>query len=204
MMNLQKISRFGAAAMLVASMGACSSTGGLGSILGSVLGGMGGGGGGGSQVSGTVQNVDTRNQQVVIAQSNGQQVALSFDNSTNVVFNNQNYQITSLQRGDQVTARVQQLQNGGYYTDLIQVDRSASGSGGLGTQSSFEGSVRQVNVQSGWFIMDTNNSGRLTVTMPYNARSNDVTRFQNLRVGDYVRIYGTMVNTGQVQLTQFY
>ncbi len=203
-MNLQKISRFGAAAMLVASMGACSSTGGLGSILGSVLGGMGGGGGGGSQVSGTVQNVDTRNQQVVIAQSNGQQVALSFDNSTNVVFNNQNYQITSLQRGDQVTARVQQLQNGGYYTDLIQVDRSASGSGGLGTQSSFEGSVRQVNVQSGWFIMDTNNSGRLTVTMPYNARSNDVTRFQNLRVGDYVRIYGTMVNTGQVQLTQFY
>ncbi len=203
-MNIRKISRFGATALFVASMGACSSTGGLGSILGSVLGGVGGGGGGGSQVSGTVQNVDTRNQQVVIAQSNGQQVALSFDNSTNVVFNNQNYQITSLERGDQVTARVQQLQNGGYYTDLIQVDRSASGNGGLGTQSSFEGTVRQVNVQSGWFIMDTRNSGRITVTMPYNARSNDVTRFQNLRVGDYARIYGTQVNSGQVQLTQFY
>jgi exosome complex RNA-binding protein Csl4 len=201
-MNLQKISRLGATAVLVATMGACSSTGGLGSILGGVLGGLGGGTG--NQVSGSVQNVDTRNQQVIIAQTNGQQVALSYDNSTNVVFNNQNYQVTSLERGDQVTARVQQLQNGGYYTDLIQVDQSVSGNGGLGAQSSFEGTVRQVNVQSGWFTMDTNNSGRITVTVPYNARSGDVSRFQNLRVGDYARIYGTVINTGQVQLTQFY
>jgi exosome complex RNA-binding protein Csl4 len=201
-MNLQKISRLGATAVLVATMGACSSTGGLGSILGGVLGGLGGGTG--NQVSGSVQNVDTRNQQVIIAQTNGQQVALSYDNSTNVVFNNQNYQVTSLERGDHVTARVQQLQNGGYYTDLIQVDQSVSGNGGLGAQSSFEGTVRQVNVQSGWFTMDTNNSGRITVTVPYNARSGDVSRFQNLRVGDYARIYGTVINTGQVQLTQFY
>ena len=201
-MNFQRLSRIGATAMLAATMGACAGTGGLGSILGGVLGGLGGGGS--NQVSGTVQSVDTRNLQVIVAQSNGQQIALSYDNSTNVVYNNQNYQITSLERGDQVTARVQQTQNGGYYTDLIQVDRSVSGNGGLGTQSSFEGTVRQVNVQSGWFVMDTNNSGRITVTIPYNARSNDVSKFQNLRVGDYARIYGTVVNTGQVQLTQFY
>lgn len=202
-MNFQKISRLGATAVLAATMGACAGTGGLGSILGGVLGGLGGGNG--NQVSGQVQSVDTRNQQVVVAQSNGQAVALSYDNATNVVFNNTNYPVTSLERGDQVTARVQQLQNGGYYTDLIQVNQSASGStGGLGNQQSFEGTVRQVNVQSGWFIMDTRSSGRVTVTMPYNARSNDVTRFQSLRVGDYARLYGTVVNTGQVQLTQFY
>jgi hypothetical protein len=200
-MNLQRISRLGATAVLVATMGACSSTGGLGSILGGVLGGLGGGT---NQISGTVQNVDTRNLQVVLTQSNGQQVALSYDNSTNVVFNNQNYSVTSLERGDQVTARVQQLQNGGYYTDLIQVDQSVSGTGGMGNQTAFEGTVRQVNVQGGWFTMDTNNAGRITVTVPYNARSSDVTRFQNLRIGDYVRIYGTLINTGQVQLSQFY
>ena len=201
-MNFQRLSRIGATAMLAATMGACAGTGGLGSILGGVLGGLGGGGQ--NQVSGTVQTVDTRNLQVIVSQSNGQQIALSYDNSTNVVFNNQNYQVTSLERGDQVTARVTQTQNGGYYTDLIQVDQSVSGNGGLGAQSSFEGTVRQVNVQSGWFIMDTNNSGRITVTVPYNARSTDVTRFQNLRVGDYARIYGSVINTGQVQLTQFY
>lgn len=198
-MNLNKLSRFGSSALLAASLAACSSTGGLGSILGGILGG-----GTGNQIIGSVQFVDTRNQQVTVTQSNGQQVALSYDNSTSVVFNNQNYPITSLERGDQVTARVQQLQNGGYYTDLIQVNQSVSGTGGLGNQTSFEGTVRQVNVQSGWFTMDTNNSGRITVTIPYNARANDVTRFQSLRIGDYVRLYGSVVSSGQVQLAQFY
>jgi hypothetical protein len=201
-MNLTKLSRLGSSALLAASLAACSSTGGLGSILGGVLGGLGGGTG--NQVQGSVQTVDTRNLQVVITQSNGQQIALSYDNATNVVFNNQNYPITSLERGDQVTARVQQLQNGSYYTDLIQVDQSVSGTGGLGSSVSFEGTVRQVNVQSGWFTMDTNNSGRITVSIPYNTRANDVTRFQNLRVGDYVRLYGSVVSSGQVQLVQFY
>jgi hypothetical protein len=202
MINLNRMSRLGATAMLAASLAACSSAGGLGGILGGVLGGLGGGNN--NQVSGTVQSVDTRNQQVIVNQSNGQAIALGYDNSTSVVFNNQNYSVTSLERGDQITAVVQQLQNGGYYTSQIQVDQSVSGTVGGGNQLSFEGTVRQVNVQSGWFTIDTNNSGRITVTMPYNARSNDVSRFQGLRAGDYVRLYGTTVNSGQVQLTQFY
>lgn len=201
MINLSRMSRFGATTMLAASLAACSSTGGLGGILGGVLGGLGGGG---NQVSGTVQSVDTRNLQVIVTQSNGQAVALNYDNSTSVVFNNQNYSVTSLERGDQITAVVQQLQNGGYYTSQIQVNQSVSGNVGGGNQLSFEGTVRQVNVQSGWFTMDTYNSGRITVTIPYNARSNDVTRFQNLRSGDYARIYGTVISSGQVQLGQFY
>ena len=42
-------------------------------LLGSVLGGSGG------QVAGTVRSVDTRNQQIALRQSNGQEVALQFD-----------------------------------------------------------------------------------------------------------------------------
>lgn len=201
MINFNRISRLGATTVLAASLAACSSTGGLGGILGGVLGGLGGGG---NQVSGTVQSVDTRNLQVIVTQSNGQAIALNYDNSTTVVFNNQNYSVTNLERGDQITAVVQQLQNGGYYTSQIQVDQSVSGTVGGGNQISFEGTVRQVNVQSGWFTMDTNNSGRITVTIPYNARSNDVMRFQNLRAGDYARLYGTVIASGQVQLAQFY
>ena len=49
--------------------------------------------------------------------------------------------------------------------------------------------------------MDTNNSGRITVTIPYNARSSDVSRFQNLRVRGYARIYGTA--SSQSQVSQF-
>lgn len=200
-MNLKKMSRLGAVAMLATTMGACAGTGGLGSILSGVLGGMGGGSG--NQVSGSIQTVDTRNQQVIVRQSDGQSVALSYDNSTSVVYNNQNYQVTSLQNGDQVTARVQQLQNGGYYTDLIQVDQSVTSSGATGNAQQIEGTVRQMDVQNGWFTVTANN-GLLTVTMPYNARSTDINRFQNLRSGDYVRLFGVYLTNSRVELRQFY
>src|SRR3954466_10726171 len=84
-----------AAALL---LGACSQLGSLGSVLGGVLGG------GGNQVTGTVQGVDTRNQQLQISQSNGQAVALQFDNNTRVLYQNRVYSVTSLDNGDQVSA----------------------------------------------------------------------------------------------------
>src|SRR5689334_4271100 len=62
--------RIAVSAALALAATACSSTGGLGSILGGVLGQQG------NQVSGTVQGLDTRNQQIGLQQSNGQTVAL--------------------------------------------------------------------------------------------------------------------------------
>ena len=45
-----------------------------------------------------------------------------------------------------MTLRIQQLQNGGYYTDVIQVDRSVSGPSTIqsGNVQLLEGYVRQV------------------------------------------------------------
>jgi hypothetical protein len=48
-----------------------------------------------------------------------------------------------------------------------------------------------------------NNSGTLTVTLPYNLSTNDANRFNNLRSGDFVRFYGTYLNNNQIQLRQF-
>ena len=195
----QKIGKFGAIAMLAVSLGGCSSA--LGNVLGGVLGGLGGTG---NQVAGAVQQVDTRAQQIVVQQTNGQAVALSYDNATSVVYQNQNYPVTSLQTGDQVTARVQQLQNGGYYTDLITVTQSVTTSTGTTANTqSFEGTVQQVDRTNGWFTINTNN-GFLTVQMPYNPRSTDATKFNNMRSGDYVRFYGVYLNNSRVQLSQFY
>src|SRR5256885_16413401 len=89
------------ASMLIAT-GACSQLGGLGSVLG---GGMGQPQTG--QVSGTVQSVDTRGQQVLVQQTSGQQIALLFDAQTQVTYQNRNYAVTNLERGDMVTARIQ-------------------------------------------------------------------------------------------------
>jgi hypothetical protein len=132
---------------------------------------------------------------------------LGFDNNTKVVYQNRNYSVTSLENGDQVNARVQQLQNGGYYTDSVIVTQPASGStpaGGSQSVRSLQGTVRQVDRNNGLFSMDAGNGTTLTVSLPYNASNADVTRFNNLRSGDFVRFYGVYLNNTRVELRQFY
>jgi hypothetical protein len=202
-----RAARLGAATLMLGTLGACSSgggLGGLGSVLGSVLGG---GQQQGSQVSGTVVGLDTRNQQIALRQSNGQTVGIQYDQNTQVVYNNQNYSVGNLENGDQVTLRVQPLQNGGYYTDLVQVDQSVSASRNSSTSSQVQtlyGTVRQVDQNNAQFILDTNNGSRVNVVLPTNVNRTDYNRFQNLRPGDTVRLYGIYLNNNRVELRQFY
>ncbi len=199
----------GAALIGFIALGACASGagGGLGSILGSVLGG---GTQQPSEIAATVRGVDTRSQQLTLQQSNGQNVAVQFDNNTQVTYQNRNYAITSLENGDQVTARVQANQNGGYYTDLITVTQPVNGTAGTGTTTNgstvqtLQGTVRQVDRANGWFTVETAPNVQLTVSMPYNPSRTDSDRFQNLRNGDFVRFYGTYLNNSRVELRQFY
>ena len=208
MTTIRRFMRVGAVTLVSASLlgvGACGQSGALGSVLGSVLGGQQQQGG---QVSGTVRGVDTRNAQITIQQSNGQSVNIGYDNQTKVSYQNQNYTVANLESGDQVTLRVQQTQNGGYYTDFVQVDQSVSSSGSSNrtdsqTQS-FQGTVRRVDTTNGWFEFMPNNNVTLTVTLPYNVSRTDQQRFQNLRNGDNVRFTGVYLNNTRVELRQFY
>ncbi|HEX9309849.1 MAG TPA: hypothetical protein VF887_03460 [Gemmatimonadaceae bacterium] len=204
MPTIQQIRRGAAAALMLASLGACAGNQ-LGNVLGSVLGG--GQSAQSGQVTGTVRTVDTRSQQITIQQSNGQTVPVYYDNQTQVVYQNQNYSPTALETGDRVTARVQ-ANGSNYYTDYVQVDQSISASGNVSTASNdvqlLQGTVRQVDRRNGLFTIDMNNYGTLTVTLPYNMSTNDTNRFNNLRSGDFVRFYGVYLNSSQVQLRQFY
>ena len=200
-MNISpRMTRVAAAAATLLVTSACSSLGSLGSVLGGVLGN------GGNEVAGTIQGVDTRTQQISLQQTNGQNVALQFDNQTRVVYQNRTYPVTSLEYGDQVNARVQQLQNGGYYTDSVLVTQSVSGSTTTGSQNvqSLQGVVRQLDRNNGLFTLDTGNGTVLTVSLPYNANSADVNRFNSLRTGDTVRFYGVFLSNTRVELRQFY
>ena len=198
MATIQMMRRSAVAALMVAAT-ACA--GNLGNVLGGVLGGSGVGG---NQLSGTIRGVDTRYQQISIQTSNGQTIPVSYDNQTQVVYQNQNYPPTSLEYGDQVTARVQANGNN-YYTDYIQVDQSVNGSGNVssGNVQMLQGTVRSVDRRNGVFTVDVGNYNTITVSLPYNTSSNDVNRFNNMRVGDFVRFYGVYTGQAQVQLRQF-
>ena len=200
---IQRIQRLTAAAVIVASVGACAGNS-LGNILGGVLGG-GSQSGQAGQLSGTIRGVDTRSQQISIQQSNGQTVPVYYDNQTQVVYQNQNYSPTALENGDRVTARIQANGNN-YYTDYVQVDQSVNGTGANSSSNVqlLQGTVRQVDLRNGWFtVVDTNGFNTLTVTVPSNSNTNDINRFRSLRNGDFVRFYGVYLNNSQVQLRQF-
>jgi hypothetical protein len=202
MSPIQRIRKGAAAALMLASLGACA--GGLGNILGGVLGGGAQSGQQSGQLSGTIRGVDSRSQQISIQQSNGQTVPVSYDNQTQVVYQNQKYSPTALEYGDQVTARIQANGNS-YYTDYVQVDQSVTGSanGSSSNVQLLQGTVRQVDRRNGVFTIDVSNRNTLTVTLPNNLSSNDTNTFNNLRSGQFIRFYGTYLNNSQVQLRQF-
>jgi len=205
----------------------CSQLGGLGNVLGGVLGPQTGSGSG--EVAGTVRYVDTQRQMLQITTQNGQTGSVYFDQRTQVVYQQQNYNVTALEQGDQVQLRLQQTNQGQYYTDYILVTRSvqdANGTGGYnnggtynggtsnggntnngynnGSFAQLEGRVSWVDLQRGQFGVNTTNRGTFTVMMPYNSNTTDANRFRNLRNGDYVRVEGQVVNNGTLQLQRFY
>jgi hypothetical protein len=198
----------------------CSQLGTLGNVLGGVMSPAGSGSG---TVDGTVRYVDTQRQVLQITTSNGQTGNVYFDQRTQVVYGQQNYSVTALEQGDQVQLRLQQDNQGNYYTDYILVTRSVQDSnggynnggynnggynnGGYNNTSGYmqvEGRVQWLDLQRGQFGLTTSNRGTVTVVMPYNSNATDASRFRNLRNGDYVRVEGQMVNNSTLQLQRFY
>jgi Cu/Ag efflux protein CusF len=201
----KRLAKIAALSSITIAIGACANAGGLGSILGGVLGG------GGQQLTGTVQTVDTRNQQISVYQQNGQSVAVQYDQNTKVVYQNRLYAVTSLDPGDQIAARIQTTQSNAYYTDSIAVTvpaNSGSSGGTIGstteTVQQLAGTVRSIDRTNGRFTIDASANVSLTVTMPYRASSTDQNRFNNMRVGDYVRFSGVYLNNSLVELRGFY
>lgn len=112
-----------AAASLVLLSG-CSNLGSIGNVLGSVLGGMGGQQQQQQQIDAEIQQVDANNGRIYVRTQDGQQGQVRVDNNTMVVYNNQRYPVTSLERGDVVRIQLQQTQNNEMYAARIDVLRS--------------------------------------------------------------------------------
>jgi hypothetical protein len=68
---------------------------------------------------------------------------------------------------------------------------------------SVQGTVRQIDATNGLFSLNTSN-GTLTVSLPYNVSRADQNRFNSLRTGETVRLYGVYLNNTRVELRQFY
>ena len=119
-----------AALLLTAACG--SSGGGLGDIGSIILGSPSTSQS--SDVRGTVNNIDTRNQRIDLDvtyvnnlrnSGSNQQGSIYYDSNTRVVYNNQNYNVTDLERGDQIDV-VGVNDNGRYVAQTITVTSDVS------------------------------------------------------------------------------
>lgn len=201
MSSILSSGRRAALSIAILSLAGCGNLGSLGEVLGG-LGGLGGG----SEVRGEIYTVDSRSQQLQIRSSDGQTVTLGYDSNTQVIFQNQRYAVANLERGDYVSARIQQDNQGRAYTDLITVERSVTDTGtsnGTATRQLFEGRVGAIDQQRGYFELQQQNGGSYTVTLPYNPAAADVDRFRRLRSGDIVTIEGTLLAQNRIDLYRF-
>src|SRR5687768_8423452 len=97
------------AAVTVTLLAGCSNMGSIGNVLGSVLGGMGGQQQQ-LQIDAEVTQVDANGGRIYVRTQDGQTGAIRVDSQTQVVYNNQRYPVTSLERGDVVRIQLQQTQ----------------------------------------------------------------------------------------------
>ena len=109
-------------AALFATTG-CSNMGSLGNILGSVLGGQQQQQQ--QQIDAEIQAVDANRGVISVRTQDGQTGNIRVDSRTQVVYNNQGYPVTALERGDVVRIQLQQTQNNELYATRIDVMRSA-------------------------------------------------------------------------------
>lgn len=107
------------AALLVLS--GCGNLGSIGNILGSVLGQ----GAQQQQMDAEVQQVDARDGRLYVRTQDGRSGVIRVDSRTQVVYNNQQYPVTALERGDVVRIQLQQTRNNELYATRIDVLRSA-------------------------------------------------------------------------------
>jgi uncharacterized protein (DUF2141 family) len=200
---MMTIRRFPILALSLAATGcAGGGLGGLGDIL---TGGPAGGQAGGGTLTAEVQEVRTQQQQIIVRTQSGEQGPVLFDQNTQVVYQNQQYQVTALERGDVVEMRIQEIQQG-YYTDLIQVVQSVQERQG-GTQSGtpagvhrIEGTIDQIDLSRNMFTLNMTQGGTLPIYLPSSASTADRERLRDYRSGDYVRVEVRAINeeTGEL------
>lgn len=118
-----------AAAMLVAS---CGSSGGLGSLGDIILGSPSTTQP--SDIRGSVDMIDTQQQRIDLnvayvnnlrSSGSDQRGSVYYNSSTKVVYNGQNYNVTDLERGDEISVHGYN-DNGRYVADTITVTRDVT------------------------------------------------------------------------------
>ena len=158
-----------------------------------------------NEIVGEVQHINARSRQIEIRTDAGRTSSIRYDDNTQVIYRQRNYQVSNLERGDYVAARIQQDRDGGNYTDTVTVRESVQdrGSTGGARLDQTEGRVEYVDNRRGTFEIRDSRKRLIVVTVAFNAPRAVTDRFNRLRNGDFVRIEGRTVSADRFDLENF-
>jgi len=207
-----------AATLALLFLAACGSSGGLGDILG-----------GGSpsnqnyELRGTVDSVDTNSRSVYLTNvsgynssmlssgGNGSSVRVYYEDRTPVSWQGQSYRVEDLERGDQVTVRVDESGNNQLVAESVTVTQSVSASGNSGNSSSYpsygttvRGTVRYIDTARRTIEVDRGNGSLMYVEyetntpIRYNNQTYNVT---DLERGDEIEVRFTDLGGNRFRAT---
>jgi exosome complex RNA-binding protein Csl4 len=160
-----------------------------------------------SQLTAEVRSVDSQRQRIELRTQQGETGWVQYDQNTAVVYRQQQYPVTALERGDVVVLQVQESAQGGAYVSRIEVQQSVqerSGTtGGTGADLvQISGRIGQIDHDRGLFVLQGQN-GNVTVSLPYNAPQATVDYFRRLRTGDSVRLEAAPLGSGRMEIYRF-
>jgi hypothetical protein len=125
-----------------------------------------------------------------------------------VVYQNQQYPVQALERGDVVDMRVHQVQQG-YYTDMIEVRTPVQERTGGTTASPqtnvyrVEGTIGAIDATRSQFTLDMTQGGTVQVVVPAGAPAADHERLRQHRAGDYIRVELRPLDQERAELVRF-
>jgi hypothetical protein len=183
-----------AVALTVLFLAACSS-GGIGDILG---GGGGSGQASNYEIRGVVDRVDTASRSVYLTNVSGYTSMLSsggsgntvrvyYDNQTQVRYGGQTYQVSDLERGDEVAVNVAESGNN-LVADVVTVTRDASSGSSYPSSSigsMLRGSVRYIDTSRRTIEVDRGTGS--TVIVEYGSNTPVYFNGRNYMVADLER-----------------
>lgn len=198
-----RVGSAGAVLVIAAAVGGCA--GGLGA-LGDILGAPGPDGQS-AVATVEIQEVRQARQEIIVRTQDGQRGPILYDQNTQVVYQNQQYPVTALERGDIVDARVHQIDQG-YYTDLIQVRTSVQERTPGAAPSPqpdvyrVEGTLGAIDAASGTFTLNMTQGGTVQVVVPAAATAAR-DRLRDHQLGDYVRVEVRPIDQQRAELVRF-
>jgi hypothetical protein len=160
------------------------------------------------EIRAEVTEVDPSRREIRVQTNDGRTQVVGYDNyRTRVMYNNREYNVDQLERGDIVVFETSPKDP--KYVETIRIQEPAQGAR-LARRSPLpprpdviEGTVEKVQYDLGVFDVRSRTGRMVTVSIPFNARPGDVENFRRLRRGDYVRIEGEFVNSESLQLLAF-